>query len=152
MYHQPEQKFWSRFTRDISKELCAVVQLLRTPYFKKSHLTFPHISWHCTKSLLCFCWSCRPEAEINSAVTFNTVTSNLYFLFRIVTWRLKAGISKQTQNKCTQTSMPWVGFEPKISEFERAKTVHALNRGAFVIGSDVLLFNVNKTFCHSRQR
>jgi hypothetical protein len=37
----------------------------------------------------------------------------------------------QTQNKGTQTSMPWVGFEPMISVFERAKTVHA----ATVIGS-----------------
>jgi hypothetical protein len=32
----------------------------------------------------------------------------------------------QTQNKRTQTSMPWVGFEPTIPAFERAKTVHGL--------------------------
>jgi hypothetical protein len=31
----------------------------------------------------------------------------------------------QTQNKCTQTSMPRVGLEPTIPVFERAKTVHA---------------------------
>jgi hypothetical protein len=30
--------------------------------------------------------------------------------------------------------MPWVGFEPTIPEFERAKTVHALDRAAIVIG------------------
>jgi hypothetical protein len=30
--------------------------------------------------------------------------------------------------------MPWVGFEPKIPEFERAKSVHALDRSATVIG------------------
>jgi hypothetical protein len=29
----------------------------------------------------------------------------------------------QTQNKRTQTSMPWVRFEPTIPAFERAKTV-----------------------------
>jgi hypothetical protein len=29
--------------------------------------------------------------------------------------------------------MPQVGFEPKISVFEREKTVHALDRGATVI-------------------
>jgi hypothetical protein len=41
----------------------------------------------------------------------------------------------QTQNKRTQTSMPWVGFAPTIPAFERGKTVHALDRAATVIGS-----------------
>jgi hypothetical protein len=41
----------------------------------------------------------------------------------------------QTYNKRTQTSMPWVGFEATIPAFERAKTVHALDRAATVIGS-----------------
>jgi hypothetical protein len=40
----------------------------------------------------------------------------------------------QTQNKRPQTSMPWVGVEPTIPVFERAKTVHALDRAATVIG------------------
>jgi hypothetical protein len=40
----------------------------------------------------------------------------------------------QTQNKRTQTSMPWVGFEPTIPAFERAKAIHALDRAATVIG------------------
>jgi hypothetical protein len=40
----------------------------------------------------------------------------------------------QAQNKHTQTSMPWVGFEPTISTFERTKTVHVLDRAATVIG------------------
>jgi hypothetical protein len=40
----------------------------------------------------------------------------------------------QTQNKRTQTSIPWLGFEPTIPAFERAKTVHALDRAATVIG------------------
>jgi hypothetical protein len=39
----------------------------------------------------------------------------------------------QTQNKCTQRSMLWVGFEPTIPGFERAKTVHTLVRAATVI-------------------
>jgi hypothetical protein len=30
--------------------------------------------------------------------------------------------------------MPWVGFEPIIPAFERAKTVRALDRAAIVIG------------------
>jgi hypothetical protein len=40
----------------------------------------------------------------------------------------------QAQNKRAQTSMPQVGFEPMIPVFERAKTVHALDRAATVIG------------------
>jgi hypothetical protein len=39
-----------------------------------------------------------------------------------------------TQNERTQTSMPRVRFEPMIPAFERAKTVHALDRAATVIG------------------
>jgi hypothetical protein len=42
-------------------------------------------------------------------------------------------ITTQTQNKRTQTSMPRVGFEPKIPVFEQEKTVHALDRAAAVI-------------------
>jgi hypothetical protein len=34
--------------------------------------------------------------------------------------------------------MPLVGFEPTIPAFERAKTFHALDRAATVIGSDLL--------------
>jgi hypothetical protein len=41
----------------------------------------------------------------------------------------------QIQNKRTQTSMPWVGFKPTTPVFERAKTVHALDLAAIVIGS-----------------
>jgi hypothetical protein len=41
---------------------------------------------------------------------------------------------KTTQTeKPTQTSMPRVGFELTIPVFERAKTVHALDRAATVI-------------------
>jgi hypothetical protein len=40
----------------------------------------------------------------------------------------------QTENKRTQTSMPRVGFEPAIPEFERAKTIYALDGPATVIG------------------
>jgi hypothetical protein len=41
----------------------------------------------------------------------------------------------QTHNKCTQTSMPWVAFEPTVPAFERAKTVHTLDRASTVMGS-----------------
>jgi hypothetical protein len=38
------------------------------------------------------------------------------------------------QNKRTHTSMCKVGFEPMIPVFEGAKTIHALDRAAIVIG------------------
>jgi hypothetical protein len=39
----------------------------------------------------------------------------------------------ETENKCTQTFMLQLGYEPKIQVFERAKTVHAFDRAATVI-------------------
>jgi hypothetical protein len=47
---------------------------------------------------------------------------------------LPAHRTARTQNKRTQTSMPQVAFEPTIPLFERAKTVHALEFAATVIG------------------
>jgi hypothetical protein len=41
----------------------------------------------------------------------------------------------QVQKKHKQTSMPQVRFEPTIPAFKRAKTVHALDRAATVIGN-----------------
>jgi hypothetical protein len=40
----------------------------------------------------------------------------------------------QTKNKRRKTSMPWVRFEPTIPVFERAKSFHALDPAATVIG------------------
>jgi hypothetical protein len=42
---------------------------------------------------------------------------------------------RHKENKRTRTSMPQVGFEHTIPFFQRAKTVHALDRAATVIGS-----------------
>jgi hypothetical protein len=47
------------------------------------------------------------------------------------------------QNKCTQIYMPQVGFEPMFPMFERAKTFHALDRGAIVFGFKHLLYILN---------
>jgi hypothetical protein len=47
---------------------------------------------------------------------------------------LSAHTGQHKQNKRTQTSMPQVGFEPTIPVFERAKTAHALDRAANVLG------------------
>jgi hypothetical protein len=50
----------------------------------------------------------------------------------------------QTEDKHRQTSVPRVGFEPTIPAFERAKTVHALNRAAAVISR--FLIKVGKIY------
>jgi hypothetical protein len=47
---------------------------------------------------------------------------------------LRTNRTTQTRNKRTQTTVPRVGFEPTIPAFERAQTVHALDRAATVIG------------------
>jgi hypothetical protein len=39
--------------------------------------------------------------------------------------------------------MPCVGFEPKIPAFERAKTVHALDHAAIVIGGIMFCYMKN---------
>jgi hypothetical protein len=53
---------------------------------------------------------------------------------------LPAHRTTQTQNKRTQTSMSRVGFKPMIPVLEQAKTVHALDRVATVIGEKTLRF------------
>jgi hypothetical protein len=40
--------------------------------------------------------------------------------------------------------MPQVGFEPTIAVFERAKTVHVLDRAATVIGTTLLYVSATK--------
>jgi hypothetical protein len=52
---------------------------------------------------------------------------------------LPARRTEQTQNKRTHKSNPQVGFEPTIPVFKRAKTVHALDLAATVIGTHNLL-------------
>jgi hypothetical protein len=69
-----------------------------------------------------------------SFLTFYTVCSTPLTGDQPVERPLPAhGIAK-TQNKRTQTCMPRVGFELTILVFEWAKTVHALDRAATVIG------------------
>jgi hypothetical protein len=50
----------------------------------------------------------------------------------------------QKHIKHKQTSMPRVGFKPTIPAFERAKTVHALDRAATVIGGSRIIRRKNR--------
>jgi hypothetical protein len=52
----------------------------------------------------------------------------------------------QTHNKRTQTSMSWVEFEHTIPAFERAKTVHALDCAATVIGFKIYTLKWKHSF------
>jgi hypothetical protein len=49
-----------------------------------------------------------------------------------------------TQDNTNTTSMPRVGFELMIPGFERAKTVHAFDRAANVIGLTKAIFDINR--------
>jgi hypothetical protein len=66
---------------------------------------------------------------------FYTVGRNPWTSDQPVARPLPTHKTPQTQNKHTQTSMPRVGFESTIPVFERAKTVHALDRAATAIGT-----------------
>jgi hypothetical protein len=46
---------------------------------------------------------------------------------------ISLSLGRRYLHKHRQTYIPWVGFEPTIPVFERAKTVHALDRAATVI-------------------
>jgi hypothetical protein len=84
-----------------------------------------------------FPWLCSPLLGIGcffSFLIFYTVCRAPWTGDQPVTRPLPAHRTAQTQNKRSQTSMPQVGFKPIFPVFERAKTVHALDRAATVIG------------------
>jgi hypothetical protein len=64
-----------------------------------------------------------------------TVGRNPWTVDQPVARPLPTHRTTQTHNKLTETSMPRVGFEPTIPILERAKTFHALDPAAIVIGS-----------------
>jgi hypothetical protein len=95
------------------------------------YCSFIHFFYSC-------CSTCSIRHPWNASFHFS------FLIFRQSVGLLGGGISlsqgrylhrtTQTQNKRRQTSMPRMGFESAIPAFERAKTVHALDRAATVIG------------------
>jgi hypothetical protein len=84
-----------------------------------------------------YLWLYSPLLDLGrffSSLFFYTVGRTPWTGDEPVTRPLPTHRTAQTQNKRTKTSMPWVGFEPTISAFERAKTVYALDRSATVVG------------------
>jgi hypothetical protein len=68
--------------------------------------------------------------------------------YQLVARPLTTHTTTQTHGKCTQTSMPRVGLEPTTSVFEWAKTVHALDRTAAVIGRGCSYFVILRFLKH----
>jgi hypothetical protein len=92
---------------------------------------------HLLLLLLLLLWLYSPLLGLGcffSSLTFYTVGRTPWTGDQSIARPLPTHRAIQIQNKRTETSMPWVGFEPTIRVFERAKTVHALYRSATVIG------------------
>jgi hypothetical protein len=90
-------------------------------------------------------WSiCHPWIFVS--LQFLNLRHSVGFLGRVI--RSSQGrYLTQTQNEHRHPTIPRVRFEPTISASERSKIVHALDRPATVIGSDLvsrLLFSRNK--------
>jgi hypothetical protein len=108
---------WESTNSDTQKQSLALMQPVRKPSSLK-------------KLLLLLLFFYGPLLSLGRFFSFLT----LYTKGR-TPWRgdqpvarpLSTHRTTQTQNKRTQISMPWVGFEPTIPAFERAKTVHALD-------------------------
>jgi hypothetical protein len=60
----------------------------------------------------------------------------MLYTFGMTPWTGDQAVARSlpTQNKCTQTSTPRVGFEPMTPVLERAKIAHALDLAVTVIG------------------
>jgi hypothetical protein len=78
--------------------------------------------------------------RFSSFLIFYTVGRTPWTGDQSVARTLPAHRTVQTQNKHTQTSMPWVGFEPTIPMIEPVKTVHALDRSANVTDTKICTY------------
>jgi hypothetical protein len=111
-----------------------------TLYIEANHRTFwicsrnanysSHPFIHHGSTVLCGAWPLLQFCNL-----FYTDGRTLWTSDQPVARPLPTHRTTQTQNKRKQISLPWVEFEPTISVFERARTVHALNLAATVIGT-----------------
>jgi hypothetical protein len=121
------ERLWTRFMWPSGRSLANTV--MRRPSIRTSI----HPSIHPSINL----WLYRPFVEPWPLFTFLilfTVGRTLWTRDQPVARPLPTHRTTQTQNKCTQTSMPLVGFERTIPVFERAKTVCGLDRAATMVG------------------
>jgi hypothetical protein len=125
---------WVRLARDCTPTSIAL-QVIRT--CKQSH-HFKVITQGVDCLLTICLWLCSPLLDLGHFFSFlilYTVDRTPWTGNQPVARPLPTHRTAQTQNKRTQTSVPWVGFEHPIPASERAKTVHALDGAATVIGS-----------------
>jgi hypothetical protein len=95
---------------------------------------------HCAMVLQLLCWALASYSVPQSFFTDgrSPCTGN-----QPVVRPLPIHRAAQTQNKLTKTSMPWMGFEPTIPDFEQAKIVHTLDRAATVLGKHSNIADLN---------
>jgi hypothetical protein len=78
----------------------------------------------------------RSSAKCFVSLQFHNVRHSVGFLGRVISPSQSCYLT-QRQNKHEQTSIPRVGFESTFPALERAKTVHASDRAATVIGREI---------------
>jgi hypothetical protein len=109
------------------------ISVSKTTYYPVS--LFPHYRFrqYTANSISTLLWLYGPLLGHGSFFSFFIYTQSAGLFGtrnKPVSRPLPTHRTTQTQNKRTQTSMPRVGFEPTTPVFERAKTVHALDRAA----------------------
>jgi hypothetical protein len=120
---------WWKIERSVS---------LISDIFRGSLLTFMSAcQWFIFICLLIYLWLCSSLLDLGRFFQFlNPVHGRTPWTgVQPVARPLPVRRTTQTQNKLTQTSMSWLGFEPAIPAFERPKTVHGLDRSTTVMGS-----------------
>jgi hypothetical protein len=95
-------------------------------------------------SVFFFSLTLQPPWALASAFNFMIILQTVGLLVRVISSSqglyLNTGQHKHRINTYThQTSMPCVGFEPMITASELAKTFHALDCSATVIGSNTTI-------------
>jgi hypothetical protein len=98
-------------------------------------LDFLNITWLVGWLVYSYCSHLGHRASVKRFVSFQflNLRHSIGVLGRVISPSHGRYLT-QTQNKHKQTSMPRVGFEPTIPAFGRAKTVHASDRAATVVG------------------
>jgi hypothetical protein len=114
-------------------------------------------SWFCARSgavvlVVCFIHSSMAlqpfigPGRFSSFVILYTIGRTPWTGDQPITRSLPTHRTTQTQNKRTQTSMPWLGFKPTIPAFERSKIAHALDRAAAVMYVKYVLLLTSHVF------
>jgi hypothetical protein len=131
------QQFWHRRNRHFRNKFFPKIKLLNWCYY------YYYYYHRCRRRRL---WIYSPLVDLARLFSFlicYIVGGTPWTGNQSVARPLPAHGTAHTQNKCTQTSMPRVRFEPTIAVFEPPKTAHALDCAATVIG--VLGVQMNKS-------